>query len=270
MRLGLLGCGTIGGEVVNAVIQGKLPRMKLVAVCDINRTNWIDSACSILGAVYIKNPTILYKKAEVVLEAANPEVLKTYAIPLLNKGVDLIAMSVGAFADTSFYRKVYEYALKAGRRVASPSGAIGGLDIIRAAQSTGQLSSVLLSTIKNPRSLVGAPFFEGRKIDLKNLRKKTLLFDGSAAEAILGFPQNVNVAVAIGLAGLGPERTNVRIYADPKTTRTIHQIKAQGSFGELNLELKNFPSPQNPRTSYLAILSAIATLQQWTEPFRIG
>ncbi len=128
----------------------------------------------------------------------------------------------------------------------------------------------MLTTTKNPEGLKGAPFVLENNIDLKSFPEKTLLFEGSAEAAIAAFPANVNVAASLSLAGIGPKETRVRVFVDPKASRNIHEISAEGDFGKLTCRVENVPSPDNPRTSFLAALSAIATLKKLTEPLQIG
>ena len=124
--------------------------------------------------------------------------------------------------------------------------------------------------MKNPKGLSGAPFIEERNIDPYSFHEKTLIFDGNAKEAVRAFPANVNVAASLSLAGIGPEKTQVKIFVDPGASRNIHEIVVTGDFGKLTCLIENVPSPDNPRTSLLAGLSAIATLKKIIEPLHIG
>lgn len=150
-----------------------------------------------------------------------------------------------------------------------PSGAILGLDGIRAA-AVGGLSSVTLTTRKPPRAFSGAPGLARRGIDLKRIRAPRLLFRGSARKAAALFPQNINVAATLALAGLGPVRTRVKIIADPRIRTNIHEIEARGTFGKILIRAENRASARNPKTSRLAIQSAVAMLEQILRPLRIG
>jgi aspartate dehydrogenase len=134
----------------------------------------------------------------------------------------------------------------------------------------GGLDQVVLTSSKPPTALAGAPFFVGRPIDLTRMRERTVLFEGSATEAIGHSPANVNVAAAVSLAGIGPERTLVRVVADPTLARNVHELEARGAFGELRLRFENLPSRENARTSMLACLSPLAVLRRLAGPIRIG
>ncbi|HEY9245809.1 MAG TPA: aspartate dehydrogenase domain-containing protein, partial [Candidatus Methanoperedens sp.] len=150
-----------------------------------------------------------------------------------------------------------------------PSGAIAGLDGLKSA-SVASLESVTLSTTKNPESLKNAPFITDNNIQPASFKEKTLLFEGDAEEAVRAFPANVNVAASLGLAGIGAKKTRVRIFVDPKAVRNIHEITVDGAFGKFTCRIENIPSPANPGTSFLAALSAIATLKKITEPLQVG
>ena len=150
-----------------------------------------------------------------------------------------------------------------------PSGALAGLDAVKAA-AAGRLRSVTLTTRKPPRSLAGAPGILRRKIRLENLRKPKVVFEGSARQAAKEFPQNINVAATLALAGIGPVCTRVKIIADPTVRANIHEVAAAGDFGRLMARTENLPSPGNPKTSLLAIRSAVATLRQIIKPLKVG
>jgi aspartate dehydrogenase len=142
------------------------------------------------------------------------------------------------------------------------------LDGIKSARD--EIERVMIRTIKPPKSLEGAPFFKKRHIELSKIRKPTIIYEGSAEEAARLFPSNINVAASLSLAGIGPRRTKVQIIADPNIKCNVHEITAEGRFGVLKTRAENVPSPDNPKTSYLAALSAIATLKKITEPIQVG
>ena len=150
-----------------------------------------------------------------------------------------------------------------------PSGALAGLDGIKGAASGG-LRSVTLTTRKHPSSFRGSPHVLRRRIRLDRIRKSRVLFEGSAAKAVAAFPQNVNVAATLALAGIGPARTRVRVVADPEVRENIHELEAVGSFGRLRVRVENRPSRENPKTSQLAVLSAVAALGRILGPLKVG
>lgn len=154
-------------------------------------------------------------------------------------------------------------------KVYIPSGAIAGLDGLKAA-ALGRIDEVTLTTRKTPENLRDAPYIEKRGVDIGAIEEPTLIYEGPALEACRLFPANVNVAASLSLAGVGPEKTRVRIIADPTLRKNVHEIDVKGEFGCLKVHVENVPSPDNPKTSYLAALSAIATLRKITEDIQVG
>ena len=153
-------------------------------------------------------------------------------------------------------------------RIFVPSGAIGGLDAVKAAR-VGRITSVMMETRKPPAGLAGAPYLAARRVDLDAITEPTLIFEGPAAEAVRGFPANVNVLAALSLAGVGPSLTTIRLYAVPGLTRNTHRITVEGDAGRVTIDIENVPS-ENPRTGRLSYLSAIAMLRDLNAPLRVG
>jgi aspartate dehydrogenase len=156
-----------------------------------------------------------------------------------------------------------------GVKIHVPSGAIVGLDAVKGA-AQGRLERVVLTSRKPPLAYAGAPDVVARGIKLEDLREPLVLYEGPAREAVVRFPANVNVAAALSLAGLGADRTLVRVVADPGVERNVHEIELEGDFGRLLTRTENVPAPENPKTSYLACLSAVSTLRAISDPVRIG
>ena len=153
-------------------------------------------------------------------------------------------------------------------RILVPSAAIAGLDGVKGAR-VGAITSVTMETRKPPRGLAGAPWIEAQKIDLDRITEETLIFEGPVTEACRAFPANVNVLAALSLAGLGPEKTRIRLYAVPGLTMNRHRITVEGEFGRLAIEVENVPS-ENPRTGKLSYMSTIALLRELTASLRVG
>lgn len=268
MKVGLIGCGAIGNVIAKAIDDGE---EELVAVYDLE-----ESRCVQLADRLRKKPEItksfdefISKDMDVVIEAASQQAVKEYAEKVLEAGKDLMVMSVGAFVDDELFERLKEVAKKNEKRIYIPSGAVVGIDALKAVSGIG-VEEVVLTTRKHPESLRGAPFFEKSGISIEEITKPTLLFEGSAREAVKLFPQNVNVAAVISIAGIGFDRTKVRIIADPTIDRNIHEIKMKGEFGEIVTLAKNVKCPENPKTSYLAALSAVRTLRNLSESIIVG
>lgn len=271
MRLAMVGTGAIGGHLVEAIAAGAAGPVEIVAIADIpERAEHLRALAGRIGCAWYTDPlSVLAAAPAIVVEAASPAVVHQFAASWLEGGADVLTMSVGALADPVLLAALAETARRSGRHVHVPSGAVGGLDVLRAAR-IGGLDSVELRTTKPPRALRGAPYFETHPVDLDALTAATVVFDGPAIEAVVGFPANLNVVAALSLAGIGPERTRVVLVADPASERNVHEVIARGAFGELHLRLENRPTPGNPKTSLLAPLSALALLRQMSEPVRVG
>jgi aspartate dehydrogenase len=180
-----------------------------------------------------------------------------------------MVLSVGALVSKSLYNELCAIATAKGARIYVPSGALAGMDGVFAA-SQAKLEEVVLTSTKPPEGFKGAPYLSKKGIELDGITEPILLFEGPASEAVKAFPKNVNVAATLSLCGLGPEMTKVRIMADPASKRNKHEVYIRGDFGELRLEVLNVPSPQNPRTSYLAALSAVGCLKKIASGMWIG
>jgi aspartate dehydrogenase len=267
LKIGLVGCGAIGTEIARAIDTGEI-EADLVAVCDHNPATAIALIDSLKHKPIKARLEELVSLSDLVVEAASQKAVPAIARATLAKGKSLMVMSVGALADLEFYREVKNLARDHGSRVYIPSGAISGLDGLKSA-SIGTIRKVTLTTTKNPKGLKGAPYILENKIDLEALKKPTVIFEGTAAEAVKAFPANVNVAATLCLAAREGE-VRVTIIADPYINVNRHEIVAEGDFGRISTRVENVPSPKNPKTSYLAALSAIATLRSIVEPLKIG
>ncbi|WP_134702458.1 aspartate dehydrogenase [Ammoniphilus sp. YIM 78166] len=260
MKIGLIGCGNIGKFLLHSLNnENFLPDGRITAVYSskketaalITREYQIDS--------YTDFEAFLHSDLDLIIEAATIQVVEDYARPILESGKDMLIISVGALADRTLHDDLRELCRMKGTKVYLPSGAIGGLDVLKAAMTIGQLESVSITTRKPPKAL-----------SQDTMDAESIIFEGSAREAIQLFPQNINVSIILSLAGLGPERTSVKIIADPKVDKNTHSIEAKGTFGKLTLNVENDPMPNNPKTSYLAALSVLSTLKNRDEMIRVG
>lgn len=267
IKIGLVGCGAIGAEIAKAVDCGAIDA-KLVAVCDHNRATTVELIDSLQHKPVRAKLEELVSLSDVVVEAASQKAVPAIARAALVKGKRLMIMSVGALANREFYAEVKDLAKEHGSLVYIPSGAISGLDGLKSA-SIGTIRKVTLTTTKNPVGLKGAPYILENKIDLDALAGPTQIFEGSALQAVKAFPANVNVAATLFLAAEGGE-VRVKVVADPGIHVNRHEIVVEGDFGQISTIVENVPSPKNPKTSYLAALSAIATLRSIVEPVKIG
>lgn len=267
LKIGLVGCGAIGSEIARSIDRGEIAA-QLVAVCDHNPETARELIDSLKNKPVKADLEGLVNSSDLVVEAASQRAVPAIAKAALEKGRSLMIMSVGALADAELYRSIKRTAAEHGSKVYLPSGAISGLDGLKSA-SSGSIKRVTLTTTKSPASLEGAPHIREKNIDLKGLKEPTVVFEGSAAEAVKAFPANVNVAATLCLAARDGE-VRVKIIADPGIKVNRHEIVAEGDFGKITTKVENVPSPKNPKTSYLAALSAIATLRSIVEPIKIG
>lgn len=266
-RIGIIGCGTIGSQLASAVDAGQVKNATLVSLFDIvtGSSKNLSSRLQSAPKAFDDFEGFMLQDCDVVVEAASQEAARKFAKPVLEAGRDLLLMSVGALADKELLAS-----LQASKgRMYLPTGAIAGIDAIRAVRHL--LETVTLTTTKAPKALTGAPFFETSDIKLDAIKERTVIYEGPAADAVRKFPANVNVAAVLSLAGIGFDKTKVRIVADPAFTTNQHEITAAGSFGKFQFTVNNMPSPGNPKTSYLAILSAIECLRSVCDDgMRIG
>jgi aspartate dehydrogenase len=270
LGVGLIGCGAIGTVLAEAINKGQAGDACLVIVFDKN----LEKALSL--ARRLKNKPKVAKSfeellecedVELVVEAASQEAVRAYASETLKAGKDLMIMSAGALVDSKLVDEIRRAAKESGRKVYVPSGAIAGLDGVKAS-ALSRIEEIILTTRKPLEALVDNPYFKekfGGRVE-----KPTVIFEGDAAEACKLFPANVNVAATLSLAGVGAEKTVVMVVADPALRRNVHEIDVRGEFGLLKVYVENVPSAENPKTSYLAALSAIATLRKLTEPIVVG
>jgi aspartate dehydrogenase len=269
-KVGLLGCGAIGTQIALAIDSGKIPAI-LTHIYDESK-----DASSILVEKLKNKPTISENPhllssnpIDIVVEAASQDAVKDVALSVLQNKKDLMIMSVGALLDESVFEILSDACKDFKKTIYLPSGAIAGLDGIKSVQN--ELESLSITTTKHPRSLKGAKFFENSDIDLNSLNSKTIIFQGNAKEAVSLFPANINVAALLSLTGIGSEKTKVKIIADPGTDKNTHHIEAFGSFGKMTFTIENYPDQNNPKTSRLAILSAIETLRKYcSDEIQIG
>ncbi|HEY7521712.1 MAG TPA: aspartate dehydrogenase [Methylomirabilota bacterium] len=264
LRVGVVGLGVIGRHVCRAVDAG-IAGVVLAGATTRRR----DAGEAFLAT--LKSPVPFYAlddlvaASDLVVEASTQAHLEEIAPKALGAGRDLVVLSCGGLLGRDEWIALAE---RTGARILVPSGAIAGLDGVKAA-AIGAVTSVTMETRKPPQGLAGAPYIVERKIDLDAIREETLIFEGPATQACRAFPANVNVLAALSLAGIGPERTRIKIYAVPGLTRNMHRIRVQGESGALSIEIENVPS-ENPRTGRLSYLSTIALLRDLGASVRVG
>jgi len=258
-KIGLLGCGAIGTQIALAIDSGKIPAT-LTHVYDQSKEQSEKLVSKLQNKpIIVENVHLLSSNpVDLIVEAASQDAVRDVALSVLQNKKDLMVMSVGALLDESVFDVLSDACKEFKKTIFLPSGAIAGLDGLKSVKD--ELESVTLTTTKHPKSLKGAKFFETSDIDIDNITEKTTIFEGTAKEAVKLFPANINVAALLSLVGLGSEKTTVKIVADVKTDKNTHHIEAKGSFGSMTITVQNVPDSENPKTSRLAMLSAIERL----------
>jgi aspartate dehydrogenase len=267
-RIGIVGAGAIGKEIARAIDDGTVPAT-LVAIWDRQVDEANDFAASLRQKPKVLPLDELVKECNLVVEAAAQAAVREVAVAALSNSKSVMIMSVGALADNGLLEEIRGLARTHHCQIYVPSGAIGGLDAVKSA-SIKHIECVTITTRKPARGLKGAPFVVKNNLDLDRYKEPTEIFSGPAREAIKEFPANVNVAASLSLVGVGFDKTVVKVVVDPTISRNIHEIHVKGDFGEFHSKIENVPSDTNPKTSFLAALSAIATLKQVCEPLKIG
>lgn len=269
VRVALAGAGAIANVLIDGIARGSggMARVNAIGRLD-SEAELVDVRARRQSAAAFSDLAALPEHASLIIEAAGGDVVRTYAAGWLASGADVMILSAGALVDPAFARELRAVARKHGRRIFVPSGAIAGIDGIRAG-ALGGLKKLVLRTTKPPRGLAGAPHVVANNIDLDALTVPTTIFEGTVAEAVAGFPSNVNVAAVISLAGAGVP-LGVSVIADPTSSTNRHEIEVSGDFGTFTVRLDNLPSAANPKTSALAPLSALAMLRRLSAELWIG
>lgn len=257
-KVAIAGLGAIGMRVARALDQGEIEGMELVAVSARDRERAAGRV-----ADFAKPPKVLPIEelagvADIVIECAPKTVFEDLARSVVEAGRIFMPLSVGALLD---HMDLVGRAKETGARIIVPTGALIGLDTVRA-MAVGKVEEVTLVTRKPPRGLEGAPHLVENDIDVMALTEATRVFEGTAREAARGFPANVNVAAALSLAGIGPEETRVEVWADPAIDRNMQSVRIRSDSGEAEMTIRNIPSEENPRTGKITALSVIAALQR--------
>ena len=274
VKLGLIGCGSMGSELARAVKRGDAGSAEITGIFD-EYAPGRNALAKELGEGDATTPVeadtvadlVALPGLDLIVECASQVAVVAHAEIILGAGKSMLVMSSGALTSPEFMRKVSEAASKSGASIYVPSGAVGGIDTLRAAKPL--LEEVTIVSTKPPVALSGAPGFA----DWENVEisEPTVIFEGTATEAVSLFPANVNVAATVSLAGLGPDATKVKVVADPNSPGNVHEINAVSRAGKFSFRFENVPHDTNPKTSFLAVLAAIETLRSICDPgLRIG
>ncbi|MDD5084617.1 MAG: DUF108 domain-containing protein [Candidatus Omnitrophica bacterium] len=267
LRIGIIGCGTIGSALARAVERRFSKHAHLAYIAELDRPKADRLIHSLKAKPLLLSIAQLVKRSDFIIEAASAKISGGIAHSALKRNKEILVMSVGGLL-ASF--SSLERILKCTKgTLYIPSGAVAGIDAVLASRE-GKIRSATLITRKPPAGLRGAPFFKTSKIKLERVRKETLIFEGNVIQAVKAFPKNVNVSALLALAGIGPRKTKVRLYTSPKYTKNSHEIIVEGDCGVVHTRTDNMPSKENPKTSALAIRSAEALLTKVFSRFKVG
>jgi len=266
MRVALLG----GGTIARLVLEHRPPGIEVVALCGRGPASRGVRLAREHGISYVENrKDLLAARPEAVIEAASHDAVREHLVPLLDAGISVVVLSAGALADDDLRARA-ERAAEAGRALFYvPSGGIGGLDALKTACLAG-VEEVSIQVAKPPAAWKGIAYVEKLGLDLERLQAPTTLFEGPAREGVPHFPQNVNIAAVLSLAGIGMDRTRLKVVADPGLALNTHTIRVSGATGRMTVVLENVPAPENPKTSWLACYSALAALETLRSKVRYG
>ncbi|MGE4408993.1 MAG: aspartate dehydrogenase [Sphingomonadales bacterium] len=264
-KVGIAGFGTIGAEVGRRIAAG-LENMELVGITS-GSSDRAQAKLKDMGIdVPVLTPQQLADTADIIVECAPTAAFLETVIPALEAGKQVVTVSAAALIE---HMEMVDLARRHGGRIIVATGALLGLDAVRAA-ANGTIYSVTMVTRKPPKSLKGAPEVDRQGVDVMALTEPLMLFDGSAREGARGFPANVNVAAALALAGIGPDKTRLQIWADPALERNTHNIIVDADSARFELKIENIPSIEKPGTGRITALSVVAALQGLTSTLKIG
>jgi aspartate dehydrogenase len=264
VRVAVVGLGAIGNRVVEALDRG-IDGLVLAAVSVQNPAKHQARLAGLKKPPAMLPIEALSEVADLVIECAPSKLLKSIVAPFVKSGKAAVVLSVGALLE---HDDLIELAKQNGGQIVVPTGALIGLDAVTAA-AVGNIQSVRMITRKPVRGLAGAPYIVDNNIDIERITEPLKIFDGTAREAAKGFPANLNVAVALSLAGIGPDRTMLEIWADPALTRNVHRVEVESDSASFSMSIENIPS-ENPRTGLITALSVIAYLRKLRAPLRVG
>ena len=270
MRVAMLGGGTIARLVLEHARQGDIPGVQLVAVAGRRAlSRGADLSREFNLPYVVGREALLRQRPDAVVEAASHDAVREHLVALLEAGVGVVVLSAGALADDALREAAERAAARTGALFLVPSGGIGGLDALKTACLAG-VDEVSIQVAKPPAAWKGIAFVESLGVDLDRLAQAVTLFEGPAREGVPHFPQNVNIAAVLALAGVGMDRTRLKVVADPALTLNTHTIRVAGRSGRFTVVLENVPSSDNPKTSVLACYSALAAVRALGSRVRYG
>lgn len=270
MRIGIIGGGVIARLILEHLARGELGDFEVCAIAGRSASSRGKPLAGASGVPFVTGlEALLAQRPDAVVEAASHDAVREYAAPLLERGIAVIVLSGGALCDDALRTKLERLAAEKRAMLYVPSGGIGGLDALKAVCVAGA-DEVEIAVTKPPAAWKGIPYVERLGVDLDRLAGATTLFDGTAREGVPHFPANVNIAAVLSMAGIGFDRTRLKVVADPALRFNTHYINIRGRTGTIAIKLESVPSPENPKTAMLACYSALAALKAFGSPVRYG
>ena len=270
LRLAILGGGTIAELVLRELRAGRLDGIKVVALMGRPGSGRSAQLAERFGVSYTeRRDGLLAAKPDAVLEAASHQAVREHLVELLNAGLSVVVLSAGALTDDVLRHAAEDASKRSGALLYVPSGGIGGLDALKTA-CLGGVDEASIQVAKPPAAWRGIPYVDARGFKLDGLSEPLTLFEGSARDGVPHFPQNVNIAAVLSFAGIGLDRTRLKVVADPSLKLNTHTINIAGRCGRFTVVLENVPAPDNPKTSWLACYSALAALRSLRSTLRYG
>ncbi|HEY3790447.1 MAG TPA: aspartate dehydrogenase [Bradyrhizobium sp.] len=263
-RVAVVGLGAIGTKIAEALDQG-IDGLVLVAVSASDPAKHQRFLAGLNKPPAMLPIEGLAEIADMVIECAPAKLVRSIVAPFVSRGKTAVVLSVGALLENE---DLIALAKQNGGQIAVPTGALIGLDAMTAA-AEGKILSVKMVSRKPVPGLLGAPYLIENKIDIEHITAPLRIFEGTAREAAKGFPANLNVAVALSLAGFGPDRTRLEIWADPTVTRNVHRMEVESDSARFSMSIENIPS-ENPKTGRITALSVIAYLRKLHSALRVG
>jgi aspartate dehydrogenase len=270
MRIAILGGGVIARLFLEHARRGEMDEAEVVAIAGRSETSRAKGLAREFAVPFVIGVRkLIEERPQVVIEAASHDAVREHAEALLSNGIAVIVLSGGALCDEELRARLERAAAKHRALLYLPSGGIGGLDALKAACAAG-VDEVSIAVTKPPAAWKGIAYVERMKIDLDRLAAPVTLFEGTAREGVPHFPANVNIAAVLSLAGIGFDRTRLKVVADPALRFNTHFITIKGRTGTIALSFESVPSLDNPKTAMLACYSALAAFRQFKSPVRYG
>jgi aspartate dehydrogenase len=270
MRIGIIGGGAIARLVLEHVRDGALGELEVAAIAGRSAQSRGRALAESFGVPFVVGlEALAAAKPEAVVEAASHDAVREYGEALLKRGISFVALSGGALCDDALRDRLERAAARHRALLYVPSGGIGGLDALKAAGLAGA-DEVSIAVTKPPVAWKGIPYVEKLGVDLDRMAAATVLYEGSAREGVPHFPANVNIAAVLSMAGIGFDRTKLKVVADPALKFNTHFIVIRGRTGRIDIKFESVAMPENPKTSMLACFSALAAIRELGRSTRYG